>query len=106
MKRIILGILTLILVLAATAVACKTTTPTPTLGRPVGGAVINSDSVITAKIQSISKQSTGDPWKLDVLIQDSQDVGTLPNPVKDSVNKVITVVTDQDMTAFKNNDVV
>jgi hypothetical protein len=40
------------------------------------------------------------------LIQDSLDIGRLPNPVKDSVNKVITVVTDQDMTAFKTNDVV
>lgn len=106
MKGIFLVVLALILALATTTMACKNATPTPTPGKPGSGAVINSDSVVTLKIQSISKQSTGYPWKLDVLVQDSQDVGTLPNPVKDSVNKVITVVTDQDMTAFKTNDVV
>jgi hypothetical protein len=106
MKRLILVILALILALASTAIACNNPTPTPTPTKPGGGAIINSDSVVTVKIQSISKQSTAYPWKMDVLIQDSQDVGTLPNPVKDSLNKVITVVTDQDMTTFKTNDVV
>jgi hypothetical protein len=106
MKRIILVVLTLILALATTTIACINSSPTPTPGKPGSGAVINSDSVVRVKIQSISKQSTGYSWKLDVLIQDSQEVGTLPNPVKDSVNKVVAVVTDQDMTAFKTNDVV
>jgi hypothetical protein len=86
-----------------------TTTPTTTAttpGIPGGGAVINSDSIVTAKIQSITGQSAGYPWKLDVLIQNTVDVGTLPNPVKDSVGKVVTVVTDQNMTSYKVNDVV
>jgi len=86
-----------------------TTTPTTTAttpGIPGGGAVINSDSIVTAKIQSITGQSAGYPWKLDVLIQNTVDVGTLPNPVKDSAGKVVTVVTDQNMTSYKVNDVV
>jgi hypothetical protein len=68
--------------------------------------VINSDSVITAKIQAIRQQTTGYPWELDVLIQSSTDVGDLPNPTKDSVGKVITVKTDEDMKGFKAGDVV
>jgi hypothetical protein len=73
---------------------------------PVGGAVVNSDSVVTVKIQSLSAQSTGYPWKLDVLVQSTQDVDSLVNPVKDSVGKAVTVFTDQDMKAYTVNDVV
>jgi hypothetical protein len=68
--------------------------------------VINSDSVVTTRIQAIRQQTSGYPWELDVLIQDSIDVGSLPNPTNDSIGKVITVKTDQDMTSFKVNDVV
>jgi hypothetical protein len=106
MKSIFLLGVALILALSVTAGACKNTNTPLTPGKPGGGAVINSDSIVTAKIQSIAKQSTGYPWKLDVLIQNTQDVGTLPNPVKGSVNKVVPVVTDQDMISFKANDTV
>ena len=89
----------------------SSTTPTPissstTTPIPGGGALINSDSIVTAQIQTIKQQSTGYPWQLDILVQKSVDVGTLPNPTKDSVGKVITVKTDQDMTKFNVNDVV
>ncbi len=80
--------------------------PTATAPKPGGGAVINSDSVVTAKIQAIRQQTSGYPWELDVLIENSIDVGALPNPTKESVGKVITVKTDQDMTSFKVGDVV
>ena len=80
--------------------------PTVTAPKPGGGAIINSDSVVTAKIQAIRQQTSGYPWELDVLIENSIDVGALPNPTKESVGKVITVKTDQDMTAFKVGDVV
>ncbi len=80
--------------------------PVPTPGGPGGGTVINSDSVVTAKIQAIRQETSGYPWELDVLIQDSVDVGTLPNPTKDSIGKVVTAKTDQDMSPFKVNDVV
>jgi len=78
--------------------------PTGTTTAPGGGAVVNSDSVITGQIKSITKESTGFPWQLDVLIDTSTDVGSLPNPTRDSVGKVITVKTDQDMTSFKAGD--
>jgi len=97
------------IILIMVAGACKSTTATattPTPGRPGGGAVVNSDSIVTAKIQSITKQSTGYPWKLDVLIQNTVNVGSLPNPVSNSVGKVVTVLIDQDMTSYKVNDVV
>ena len=98
-----------LLIFALVAGACKsaaTPTTTTTISAPGGGALVNSDSNVTARIQSISYQSSGYPWKLDVLIQSTQDVGTLVNTVKDSVGKVVTVFSDQAMTSFKVGDVV
>jgi hypothetical protein len=89
-----------------TVTATPTSTATATPPGPGGGAVINSDSVVTAKIQAIRSQATGFPWEVDVLIESSVDVGNLPNPTKDSVGKVITVKTDQDMTSYKVGDVI
>ena len=40
------------------------------------------------------------------MLQTSTDVDSLPNPTKDSVGKVITVKTDQDMTSFNVNDII
>ena len=99
------------IILVIGVAACKskitTTTTTPTtITSPIGGALVNSDSIVTAKIQTIQKQTTGYPWTIDVLIQSSVDVDNLVNPTKDSVGKVITVKTDQDMTSFKTGDVV
>jgi hypothetical protein len=108
--RLIAFILALLIILSATLPACKSAaSPTPTTSTPAGpggGAVINSDSIVTAKLAAIRQQSTPNTWELDVLIESSVDVGSLPNPTKDSVGKVITVRTDQDMTPFKVNDVV
>jgi|WetSurMetagenome_2_1015567.scaffolds.fasta_scaffold406946_2 hypothetical protein len=118
-KRLFSMFITIILTAAAisglsgcsTSTSPTTTSPTttiPTTASPVpggpGGAVINSDSIVTAKIQAIRPQTSGYPWDLDILVQTSTDVGSLPNPTKDSVGKVITVKTDQDMTSFKVND--
>ena len=96
-------------IMAASLVACTaktaptTTTTSPGVG---GGAVVNSDSIVTATIQSITKETSGYPWQLDVLIQSSTDVGSLPNPTKDSIGKTVTVSTDQDMTSYKVGDAV
>jgi hypothetical protein len=89
-----------------TGCAGKSTTTTTSTTKPGSGAVVNSDSVVTAIIESITKQSTGYPWKVDVLIQSTVDVNNLPNPVKDDIGKVVTVVTDQNMSNFKVDDVV
>ena len=40
------------------------------------------------------------------MIESANDVNTLPNPVKDSIGKVITVVTDQDMASFKIDSII
>ncbi len=93
---------------STTTTAPTAATPTPTYSSPggAGGAVINSDSIVTAKIQVIRQQTSGYPWELDILVQTSADVDSLPNPTKDSVGKVITVKTDQDMSSFKVNDII
>jgi hypothetical protein len=43
---------------------------------------------------------------MNVLIQSSTNVGDLPNPVSDSIGKVVIVVSDQDMSAYKVIDTV
>jgi len=109
MKRIVInkkniwliGISLMVMVLPAMG-AC-TSSPSPGTG---GTTVVNSDSVVTAKIEAIRKQTSGYPWELSVLIENSTDVENLPNPTKDSIGKVVTVKTDQDMNSFKVGDVV
>jgi hypothetical protein len=89
------------------ATACRSgSTPTTTISGPGGGAIVNSDSVVTARIQAIRKTATGYPWELDVLIQTSMDVDKLPNPVKDSVGKVVTAKTDQDLASYTAGETV
>lgn len=73
---------------------------------PGGTTVVNSDSIVTAKIEAIRKQTSGYPWELSVLIESTTDVDSLPNPTKDSLYKVIIVKTDQDMTSFKVGNVI
>ncbi len=79
--------------------ACTTsiTTSTP----PGNGAVINSDSIISGDIKDIRQETTGYPWEVDVLILSSQDVGNLPNPVKDKIGQVVTLKSETDMTGFR-----
>lgn len=98
-----LAVVVIMSLMACTAKPASTTSTTTT---PGGGAVVNSDSIVTATIESIIKETTGYPWQLDVLIQSSSDVDSLPNPTKDSIGKTITVKTDQDMTFYKVGDVV
>lgn len=83
-----------------TSTPAPTTTPTG----PGGGAVINSDSVITGKINAIRPQTSGYPWEVDVLIQTSQNVGDLPNPTADKVGQIVTLKTDQDLTSFRADE--
>ena len=96
----------MMLILIVIGAGCASTTTTTNSVKPGSGAVVNSGSVVTATIESITKQSTGYPWKLDVLIQTTVDVNNLPNPVKDNVGSVVAVVTDENMTSFKVGDVV
>jgi hypothetical protein len=109
MKRylfVITIVLTMFILLVVGAGCKGSATTTTSAVKPGSGAVINSDSIVTATIQSITKQSTGYPWKMDVMIQSTTDVNNLPNPVKDSVGSVVTVFTNENMTSFKVGDVV
>ncbi len=101
--RAMVIILAIILTLAITACQSSPTSPSP---KPGGGALVNSDSIVTAKIQALYKQTSGYPWALEVLIEYTVDVDSLVNPTKDSVGKVITVKTDQDMTTYEIGEVV
>jgi hypothetical protein len=84
---------------ACSSSTTSNTTDTPSTG--VGGTVVRSDCIINGEIKNISKQMTGYPWKLDVLINSSDNVDDLPNPTIDKVGKVVTMVTDVDLTTFK-----
>ncbi len=102
------AILVVMAVLGLAGCANPNTTAATTLvpGGPGGGAIINSDSIISAKIQAIRQQTSGYPFELDILVQSSENVGNLPNPTKNSVGKVVTVKTDEDISKFKVNDLV
>ncbi len=94
-------LLSITALLSACAPKAQTTTPTTTAPGPGGGLVVNSDSIITGKIVAIRSENTGYPWQIDVQILTEQDVGTLPNPVKDNVGQTVTLRTDQDLSSLK-----
>jgi hypothetical protein len=106
MKKLYVVAFIFLLVLPFLAGACNSATNTTTSFKPGSGAVVNSDSLTTAEIQVIQKQSSGNSWQLDVLVQSSVDVSNLPNPTKASIGKTVTLVTDQDMSGFKVGDVI
>jgi hypothetical protein len=91
-------------VVAVGVVGCTSTAATTTSAGPGSGAIVNSDSVITAEIEAVRSQSSGYPWELDIIINSSDNVGNLPNPTKDSVGKEITVKTDQNMDDIRAGD--
>jgi hypothetical protein len=72
---------------------------------PGGDAVVLSDSIISGEIKAIRKQTTGYPWEMDILVQSSDNVDSLPNPTKD-VGQVITTKTDEDLSSFKVNQMI
>lgn len=104
-KLPLIGMATAIILSALMLTACSgasTPKPTPTPPSPPGGgAVVQSDSIITGEIKAIRQQATGYPWEMDVLIQSSQSVDSLPNPTKDKVGQVITAETDEDVSSLK-----
>ena len=95
---------TIILLVGFTLSACsRSSNPSPA---PGGGAVINSDSIITGQIKAIRPEATGYPWEVDVLIQTSQNVGDLPNPTGDKIGQIITAKTDVNMNSFSVGQIV
>jgi hypothetical protein len=107
LKKLYLIIISLIVTLSLVACTKSTTTgTTTTTGSVPGGAVVNSDSIVTAKIESITQQTTGQSWKLTILIQTALDVGSLPNSVKDKINQIVTAYCDEDLSAYKVGNIV
>jgi hypothetical protein len=76
-------ILSALILSACSGCSSPAQTPSP-IG---GGAVVQSDSVITGKIE--------------VLIQSSESVDSLPNPTEGKVGQVITARTDEDLNSYK-----
>ena len=110
MNKVFLAAAALTVLLLMLSAACKSSSTTATVTSivisPGNGAVINSDSIDTVQIIGITAQTTGYPWLLQVVIESTASVGTLPNPVAFSVGDIVTVVTDQDMSKFNANDIV
>ena len=105
-KKLFLVFTMFVAVLSLAACTKNAGTSSTTSTSIPGGAVVNSDSIVTAKIDSITQQATGQSWKLSLLIQTAVDVGSLPNPVKDSINKIVTAYCSEDLSAFKVGNVV
>ena len=97
-------ILSVLILSACSTNSSPTSTPTPSPGG--GGAVVRSDSIITGEIRAIRQQTTGYPWEVDVLVQSSDNVDSLPNPTIDKVGQVITTKTDENMSSFKVGQVI
>jgi hypothetical protein len=100
----LVGIVAVVILSGLIFPACSSSSSSNTTDTPsteVGKTVVRSDCIINGEIKSISKQTTGYPWKLDVLINSSTNVDDLPNPTIDKVGKVVTMVTDVDLTSIK-----
>lgn len=90
-------VLSVLMLSGCSGTGSAATTPSP----GGGGAVVQSDSVITGEIKAIREKTTGYPWEVDVLVRSSENVDSLVNPTKDKVGQVITAKTDEDMSTFR-----
>jgi hypothetical protein len=94
-----------ILLLLALAAGCpgpvSTTIFTVPPATSPGELVILSDSIDTVQIITITGQTTGYPWKVEVKILSSQQVDTLVDLVQDKTGQTATCYTDEDMELFK-----
>jgi hypothetical protein len=57
----------------------------------------SGDSIISGELKGLRKHSSGYSYQIDFLVESSKDVGTLPNPTKDKVGKVITAETNENL---------
>ena len=83
-----------------------TATAPDTTVNATGAAVTSSDPIVTLQIQSINLETGTGIWRLDVLVVSAANGSDLPTPVNDSLGKVVTVMSDQNLSGFKANDVV
>ena len=105
MKSNKIGLLSFVLavtIIMGTFVSCtKTSTISTTTLAPLGGSLVQSDSIITGDIQAIKSMATGYPWEIDVLVKSSQDVDTLVNPTSDKVGQIVQFRTDENTEGLK-----
>jgi hypothetical protein len=107
MKKVILAAATaMTLILSLSVVGCNDNNSTATTAAGSPGETTIADSIVTAQIISITAQSTGYPWMVGLLIESTNSVGTLLNPVEYSVGDAVAVLTNQDMSTFNENDTI
>jgi hypothetical protein len=92
-------ILSVLILSACSTDSSPTSIPTPSPGG--GGAIVQSDSIISGEVKAIRQQPTGYPYEMDVLVLSSDNVDSLPNPTVDKVGQAITAKTDEDVSLFK-----
>ena len=98
MNRRLVLLLTGATLLLALAAGCTAKAATTAIG---GTLVVNSQSIITARIMEIESNPTGYPWRIDIQLLSSQDVDNLPNPVKNQVGLAIITHTDQSVNDLR-----
>jgi hypothetical protein len=67
----------------------------------VGTVAPSGDCIVTAQAKAIRKNVTSYPYAVDVLIMGTEDIEGLPNPTKDSVGKIITAETRENLRALE-----
>lgn len=63
-----------------------------------------SDSAITGELKGLRKHTSGYSYEVDFLVESSKDVGTLPNPTKDKVGKIITAETNDNLKELEEGE--
>jgi len=103
-KGYVIALVLALTVIATGVVSCKKAATTPP--GPNTGSLIQTDGIITGEIKVIKSMPTGYPWQFDVLIQTSQNVGDLKNPVADKVGQVVQFGTDEQIELFKVGQII
>jgi hypothetical protein len=99
----IMALLLMVILSTFTVISCNNS---PKTSSPGNGAVIQSDSIIIAEIKAVRAQKTGYPWEMDILVQNSENVGSLPNPTEDKIGQVITTKTDEDLLSLQVGQII
>jgi len=70
------------------------TSPSPVPAAP-------NDSIVTARVIAINKQSDGSTWEITMEIQDSEDVISYLNATKDKIGQQMKILTIENVSSLK-----